>query len=273
MLGPPAVPSRPKLNAVTGHWTIGAEHRRGRPAAGAPCVFCPGQEGRTPPTSHQVPATGPWRARAFANGYPVLPFHELVVDSPRHVACLHELTEPEVREALRLWAQRLQAAAPFGRCRMVYRNDGPRAGASVPHSHAHVVAGDVLPRLLREADAFGDRCPFESGAFWSDRIEHVGSLILAEPEAARFPGETWIFPESHAARFEETDTSTLTLLADILLGEVKRLAARGVDAYNIGIHTSPDHVDDFHWHVEILPRRQEVGGLELAADLFVNEGL
>jgi galactose-1-phosphate uridylyltransferase len=58
--------------------------------------------------------------------------------------------------------------------------------------------------------------------------------------------------------------------AAALLAAVRRAAAT-VEGYNVVIHTAPTG-EDFHWHAEVLPRRDPLAGLELGAGVFVNAG-
>ena len=70
-------------------------------------------------------------------------------------------------------------------------------------------------------------------------------------------------------------------LADVLRAALRKLAAAlGHPAYNLMLFTAPTRVPstdrwvtldrDFRWHIEILPRLQHIGGVELATGCWVN---
>jgi UDPglucose--hexose-1-phosphate uridylyltransferase len=267
------VPVLWRENTLTGHWTLDAPHRRKRPQGSlASCPFCPGHEDQTPPTLDCLPPDGHWRARAFANAFPIVDHHEVLVDAPRHVAAFHELAEDEAVEAVRLWSRRMKAARERGLSPLLYRNDGPRAGASVPHVHAQLVAArEPFPRVVHEAARFGQGCPFEQGAFGKELSNREG-LRIVRPQAARFPGETWILPLEHAPEFEHATEKGIDAFALALHAETRRLAAAGMEDCNVVLHTAPAGSRGYHWHAEVLPRRDGIGGFELGAGVFANAG-
>lgn len=259
-------------NEVNGHWTLDAPARARRPQGDGACAFCPGAESRTPPTLDQEPGKGPWSARAFANAFPILDPHEVIVDTPEHVATFAELTLPHARAAVRLWARRMRAARAQGATPLLFRNDGTAAGASVPHAHAQLIASrDVFPRLAQEVDVFTKSSPFAAPGFFRHRMDADGWTV-AQPRASRFAGETWILPADEAPRFEDLRPPQHEAFAAMLLGVTQELVKKGLAAHNLVLHTAPEGAKRFHTHAEILPRRDGIGGFELGAGVFVNPG-
>jgi UDPglucose--hexose-1-phosphate uridylyltransferase len=102
------------------------------------------------------------------------------------------------------------------------------------------------------------------------------------PFAPRFAYEVWIFPAVHRHRFEDLDDPDLAGLA-ALLKDVLRRVERKVPDYSLVLHTSPNEksspvwglkwdslTDDFHWHLEVLPRQAETARLHREEEFYVN---
>ena len=261
-------------HVLTGQPVVQAPTRAARPKGltSTGCAFCPGQESRTPPTTDQEPVDGAWSARAFANLYPILESHEVIVDSRRHVARFDELTPDEAEAAVRLWARRiadLRRDQPFV---MLYRNDGPLAGASVPHGHAQLVGTKhALPHLQAEANRMERGCPFEVAASWRQRHQGQG-MVWGSPATARLGGEIWIVPAAHEQAFELSPRPVLAAFVHRLREACAAAVAQGVPGYNVVLHTGPTGTKRFHWHAEILPRREGIAGLELGGGVWVDTG-
>ncbi|HVL87235.1 MAG TPA: hypothetical protein VM681_04385 [Candidatus Thermoplasmatota archaeon] len=266
-------------------FVIVAPGRRARPS-GSPadaCPFCPGQEHRTPPetSSRGPPGRAPgkpgWRSRAFPNAFPLSAVHEVVVESPAHAAPLESLSVEARTEALGLWRERVAAAEARSDVASVvlFRNDGGAAGASQPHPHSQIVGLPFVPPRVAD-EAASDRCAIEEelSAARADlaRVIEDGTLVAFCPAAPRFPFETWIAPARHDARFAQASDDDLASLSQALGRLLPRIrGANGRPDLNLVLHTAPQRdAGAFHWHVEILPVGETLGGLERGAGAFVN---
>jgi UDPglucose--hexose-1-phosphate uridylyltransferase len=160
------------------------------------CPFCPGQEHLTPPAVHEViDATGKWQIRVVPNKYPAVtlpddlsnansnePKHstsltastsatavgaqEVIIETARHVDRMSALSMSELRDVLQTYAARLnhwREDRRFG-YGLVFKNQGPLAGASLAHLHSQFIALPTVPNaveaeLRRAKDAYRqDRC-------------------------------------------------------------------------------------------------------------------
>jgi len=275
-------------NPLTGEPVLMAPTRAARPfdadtvAVAQGCPFCPGNEAQTPPELFvDRPGGGPpdsrgWLVRAFANRFPALApeegVHEVVVNSPRHVACLGDLTDEEVARAVAVWALRLDAVAndPRGLWPFLFLNQGAAAGASLRHTHAQVVGLPFRPpRLVAHEAAFAEaaRCPICAD------LEDAEARIVAAAEGL----VTWcprVPPLSGAVRIapaEHTPDWGTALDAPALARAVRRQTRRirevlDDDSLNLYLNQRhPDGSDRFHWHVDLLPRVAALAGLELGA--------
>ncbi|MBM4057934.1 MAG: hypothetical protein FJ275_06825, partial [Planctomycetes bacterium] len=264
------------------------------------CPFCAGNEDRTPPDVLRAPAApAPWRARIIPNRYPFAEpapapladgvasrpahgVHEVVIESPRHDTSILSIDAATWSDGWQLVRRRLADLARRGDLAWgtVFKNSGPRAGASLDHAHSQLVAIDFLPPALQaefaaaalRADPFADLLAEAHAAGRVVREAH--GLVAIVPPVPRQPCETWIVPTSRQPQFHATGADTADALAHLtqdLVGRLARLLP-GVD-YNWWLHDAAWRADAaatavvadrWHWHLEILPRASELAGFELA---------
>ncbi len=280
-----------------------------------PCPFCPGHETETPPAvaEYRDGASRGWLVRVVPNKFPAvttdeaacpkcLPLgsdlaeseipgfgrHEVIIESPRHVASLSELTPAEAEQVLLTYRDRMLALKVEGRYRYVqiFKNVGPGAGASLEHVHSQLVALPGVPEIIAtELSSCRDHFAQHGRPLVSDliaaelaageRIVAVASHFLAFcPRAARFPYETWVLPRRALPSFEAAQTGELSELSGLLqdvIGRIERAA--NFPAYNVVLHSQPFDTpadDHYHWHIEIIPRLTKVAGFEWGTGCFIN---
>jgi UDPglucose--hexose-1-phosphate uridylyltransferase len=256
-------------------------HPSGAPAP--PCPFCPGAESQTPPEvwadrPDGSPADGPgWRVRAVPNLYPVLPrdegVHEVIVNAPRHVVALGELTHDELAAAIDGWAVREAAvrADLRGLTAFLFVNQGAAAGASLQHSHAQVIGFPFVPPALaarRQVFSASARCPIcdELGDPGLARIATSGPLVAWCPDAPPLSGAVRIAPAVHTPAWPAAPGNDLARLVGPLMRALAVVV--GTDATNCWLHRSGVDDSAFHWHFEIVPRRGMLAGMELGAGVL-----
>lgn len=314
-----------RKDPVIGRWVIVAAERGQRPVdygrpvrrpQGGFCPFCEGNEDKTPPEvlayrpSGSSPDGPGWTVRVVPNRYPALQAdsqvsrhgegmydrmsgvgaHEVLIESTRHDVPLHGLPVEEIPEVL--WACRERASDlsrdPRFRYVMIFKNQGPEAGATLEHSHMQLIATPIVPRRVMEELTGGetyfhykDRCVFCDIVAQETTLGQGTRVVVSNPHfvtltpfASRFPFEMWILPLRHGARFEAATAEEMSELAAILKDSLQRLGAAldGPD-YNFLVHTAPCRSDDlahFHWHLEILPKVGHVAGFEWGSGFFIN---
>jgi UDPglucose--hexose-1-phosphate uridylyltransferase len=279
----------------------------------ADCPFCRGQEHRTPRAVLQLPAAtdAPWQVRVVPNQYPAanhgLPAelgddrhrlaargrHEVVVESPDHVAGLLDLDAAQQRLVMEAYRLRLSALEQESgiRCGLVFKNHGPGAGASQPHVHSQILGLATLPRAIELAyqNAVSyrqkhDRCIFCD--FVADELRGATRIVDTTPDfvalcpfASRTAYEVWILPRDHASRFQDIGGRLLDRFACFVSSVLARLEnSVQYVTYNFAIHTAPfdkdefdgDHDHPFHWHMIVTPRLASIAGFEMATDTFIN---
>ena len=220
--------------------------------------------------------------------------HEVIVESPGTEA-LQELPLADVEKVIGLWKLRMLDLMRDPRLRSfsVIKNVGESAGGLVHHAVSQVVALAIVPPLMKRklelARAFyrlKKRSIFED--ILSEEVRSGTRLVYENngfavfcPYAARGPFELAIFPKRQCPDFHGLSDQELAQLADALRTVLRKLcAALDHPPYNLMLHTAPTRSSrpdqwgtieaDFRWHIEILPRLQHLGGLELATGCWVN---
>ncbi len=287
-------------------------HRR----EGARCPFCAGHEGDTPPpiAVYGAAARSPhddganWLVRVVPNKYPAfrphgsgeivrtglyestdtMGAHEVIIESPRHVASLSELHDREVTLLVQAYRDRMLALKEDGRFRyaLVFKNVGPQAGASLEHAHSQLVATPMVPpEVAGELRAAGHLYQQHQACFFcrviaDERarrerfVAETDRFIAVCPYASRMPYEMWILPREHASHFESQEDDALAELAFFLREMVRKLELlHGQLAYNFFVHTTPFDTSSprhYHWHIEIFPRLTTTAGFEWGAGYYIN---
>jgi UDPglucose--hexose-1-phosphate uridylyltransferase len=222
--------------------------------------------------------------------------HEIVVESPEHEHSLAELSAEQIARVLRAYAQRIADLKRDTRMRsiFVFKNQGVLAGAGRPgHTHSHVIGLPVTPKALKEilegARAHyqvKERCVFcdlliEELEAESRVIQVTDRFVSLAPYASRHPFECWIVPREHSPDFETLGDAEIADLAPVLgslLGRLERVLPE--PSYNLFLYSSPNHAarpkrwptlkNDFHWHIQILPRLVQVAGFEVGSGFYAN---
>ena len=322
-----------RQDPLTGRMVIVAEERAARPhqfdIADQPfqdvCPFCEGNESFTPHeitafrSADSAPNSPGWTVRVVPNKYPaVLPgevppelldlsfiqtggraegigLHEVIIDTPRHVLSISNLTPSEIADMLAMYRFRLQTLRADSRWTYVqiFKNVGAAAGASLPHSHTQLVAMPLLPQTLMPAVELareGEECRWcqrlEDEIQSGERmIEVTDNFVVLCPFVSRFAGEMEIYPKYHESGFDNLDVSLLAELAELLCRTIIRLEKavfwmKDPLAYNIVLNTEPlrfafqgekiDFSSSFHWHVSILPSLARAAGFEWGTGLHIN---
>ncbi|HEX2476907.1 MAG TPA: DUF4931 domain-containing protein [Lacipirellulaceae bacterium] len=303
---------------LTGRTVLFAENRAERPnefcapAVGPPsadssaCPFCPGQEHITPPTVHEVlDERGRWKIRVVPNKFPAVVqggdvaaapqgtsspavgVHEVIIESSRHVDRLSSLSMGEVRDVLQTYAQRLRHWRETSRFAygLVFKNQGPRAGASLAHLHSQFSLPTVPPALHAEMRR-AEQAALDSGSCAYCRLleqelslgERIvyddGGYLAFCPFASVQPFEAWLMPKDHASAFEDISSDGFQGMAEAVRWVILRIEAIVPDAaYNLLLRTAPWQGDSspwHHWRIELLPRATPLAGFELATGMFIN---
>jgi len=182
-----------RVDPLSGHRTIIAADRAGRPGGGLSCTppdpidpetdpFLEGHEDRTPPEVDRAgggdPDTPGWTVRVVPNLYPALTpdaadpardanpdlftataargDHEVVINAPQPLVSLSQLEPAQVSAAVDVWRARIHHHTQAGAAYVhAIVNERREGGASLPHTHAQIYAlGFVPAEVARERERF-----------------------------------------------------------------------------------------------------------------------
>jgi len=220
--------------------------------------------------------------------------NEIIVDSPEHTKEPEDMGAEQVRRILRTYRERVADLEKDQRLRyiLIFKNSGKGAGAMFSHPHSEIMATPIIPKLIKEEldgakqyYAYKERCIFcdimrEESRVGERVISETRDFFAFSPFAPKFPFECWILPKKHACAFQDIEEGGIEDLSGMLLTVLQKMRkVLGDSPYNYFVHTAPNRIprrnhwhtlgDDFHWHIEIMPRLHLTSGFEWGSDFYV----
>lgn len=214
--------------------------------------------------------------------------HEVVVETKDHSSNIALYDLKTVENVVSAYCERYLALRKDPRLKYisVFRNHGKIAGASIEHPHSQIVATPVIPQKVwqkvmgvnqyleyREKCVYCDIIKTERKEK-SRLISENSKFVAIAPFASPSPFATWILPKSHSSCFAYMDRVEVNDFAQILKDTMLRIYNCLDDPpYNYTIVTAPceaDKLDNFHWHLEIVPRLTTPAGFELGTSIYIN---
>lgn len=216
--------------------------------------------------------------------------HEIVIETPEHIANMADLDVSRISKIFETYATRMQDLGKEAKYQYVlaYKNYGPTAGSrGIGHTRSHIVATPVRPLRVKEK-LVGAKEYFDTNksCIYCDLIRHelesrerivheTDHFVAVIPFAARILFETWILPKDHHCDFDKGIKGNEKDLAVMMKPLLQKLQ-KGLDdpAYNFVIQTAPSRREtsnlnkwetieqDYHWHIELMPRLTRVAGFE-----------
>jgi len=319
-----------RKDPIIGRWVIISTERGKRPhdfgkAYSGPsdkdCPFCEGREQQTPPEIYAVrpqgtpPDSKGWKVRVVPSIAPFLDnqgelwkkgiglydligaygSHEVVVETPNHIANMADLEEGRIEDVLITYVKRTEALKKDKKIKyvLIFKNYGWQAGGGrVQHSRSQIIATPVnLKRVKEELEGSKNYYSYHERCVYCDIVREeldlkerivldVDGILAVVPFASRFPFEVWILPKKHSADFYKIDSQERNSLAKVLkevLAKIKKLL--NDPPYNYVIHTAPFRRahkgywttidEDYHWHIEVIPRLTQVAGFEWGTGFYI----
>ncbi len=221
--------------------------------------------------------------------------HEIIIETNRHIANMADLSEEQILRVLNCYSDRIVDLEKDTRLKyvLVFKNYGIEPGGTgIRHARSQLIATPVNPKRVKEELAgarlyyeYHERCVFcdliKQELYLKERvILDFDSFVAVSPFAARFPFETWILPKKHCSDYTCMDAESRKNLARMLKAVLLKLKIGLNDPdYNYVIHTAPFRrqkagywktIDqDYHWHIEIMPRLTKVAGFEWGTGFYI----
>ncbi|MDP3722418.1 MAG: galactose-1-phosphate uridylyltransferase [Candidatus Omnitrophota bacterium] len=323
-----------RKDPLIGRWVIIATERARRPVdfiaphdeplPQADCPFCEGKEQDTPKEIMAIRANGSqadrpgWSVRVIPSIKPVLRIegqlgrrakgmfdlmdgigaHEVIVETPHHIANAADLAVEQIHLSLQASMKRIAdlQGDPRFRYGLWFKNYGQTAGAGrIQHARSQLIATPVTPLRVKE-ELLGARRYFEDKerCLLCDLLSQEQAsplrvvinsthIVALCPFASRFPFELWILPKRHACDIGAITPQELEDLASVMKQVWTRLKSVLDDPpYNCLLHTAPFRhgrgkagywktiEDDYHWHIELIPRLTRVAGFEWGSGFYIN---
>ena len=313
-----------RQDLVTKEWVLIAPSRSGRPhefprspaiTESLPevlntCVFCPGNENKTPEEILRTPKSGDWRIRVVPNKFSVLELdahkkfrnfytslpgigsHEVLITRAHNQPTVLQ-SEEQIREVLGVYKQRIQELEKHPAVKYVHviQNYGKLAGASLIHPHSQIFAMPFVgPHVQHEMKGSNAHYNIFDRCIYCEIIDHetarkervvleTEKFLVICPYESKMPYQMRILPKTHSARFEHIPDEERRELASVLKSVLSKIYYKlGNPAYNYYIHSMPflrspnvSHNEKaYHWHLVIMPRINIWAGLELGTEIYVN---
>jgi UDPglucose--hexose-1-phosphate uridylyltransferase len=252
--------------------------------------------------------TNTWTLRVVQDKYPILKFegeveragegiydkmnnigaHEIIIESPLHDQTIGNMSINQICDIFQAYKQRFITLKTDGRFRhiLIVRNHGHGAGGQLKHPHSQLFATPIIPKSIKEEIEgvkkyyyYRERCIFcdivKQELQLNERLIVANSLFVAiTPFASRVPFEIWILPYNHTSSFEDIQEKDIIELARVMKETFTKLERLLGDCpYNFFLHSSPFdkyHVNEYHWHLEIMPRLTKLAGFEWGTGFYIN---
>ena len=220
--------------------------------------------------------------------------NEILVESPVHTVRPEDMGLEQMIRVVTLYRDRISDLEKDSRFRyiLIYKDSGIEAGGIFSHPVSFLMATPVIPKTVKdELDSSKQYFAYKERCIFCDIINEelqAGERIILEtkhfisfcPYAAQLPFESWIVPKRHSCAFHEITSSEIEDMGFILMSVLKKLRKSFDEPpFNYFIHTAPNMVprrnhwhtlgEDFHWHLEIIPRLVRTSGFEWGSGFYI----
>lgn len=206
---------------------------------------------------------------------------EVIVETPDHKKELHNLSEGQIEQLLRMYAKRTAALSRVKNIEYVlcFKNQGSKAGASIVHAHSQIFATDILPPDIKEeltlARAYQAEhktcayCDIIKKETKSDRVIYQDDFTAAiAPYASQYHYESWIFTKRHLDNITKLNDDEFKSFAKVLKKILLKLSLLNF-SFNYFLHQVISDSDQ-HFYLKIQPRDSVWAGVELGSGLVIN---
>lgn len=258
-------------------------------AAAKVCHFCPANFKDETITYRHDNSDKEWDVIAVINKFAALSLDnhsaygqaEVVIETRRHDLNINDLAIEHIVAIFDAYIDRFMTLRNIDGIRhvIIFKNEGGKAGASIPHSHSQIIALPVLPpQTEREASAYSKyrlenvTCPYcdilgkeadSPRAIWEDE-----NVLAIAPYASKDPYGVWFIPKRHVRLIAELTHSEKVSLAKAMKLVLGKLDELGIP-YNYFVENAVNS-EDYHMHIKLEPRANTWAGLELGTGVIIN---
>lgn len=233
---------------------------------------------------------GDWIVKVIANKFPALTpqtpaafgKQEVIIETPDHDVEFSELSITQIERIFSVYIKRALAMyhLPGIRYVSVFKNDGPKAGASIRHAHSQIIGLPVVPPALQVEAAAAAKYATEHGRSvygdiirWEqskkERIVYEDAHIIAiTPYASKNAYELWILPKSDTATFAALTNVERHAIAVVLKAACALLDSKETN-FNFFLQDAVMH-EQQRFILKLEPRKGVWAGLELATGVIIN---
>jgi UDPglucose--hexose-1-phosphate uridylyltransferase len=233
-----------------------------------------------------------WEVAVVPNSYPAVSLRnlkaygkqEIVIETPEHLKDFSDLSEKHIEKILGIYQRRVEKliALPKIKYILIFKNDGPAAGASLSHSHSQIYALPFvsaefrreLEKLCVHQKKHCLRCAYckiiEKEKKENKRVIFEDKYTISfTPNISKYKLETWIFTKRHTRNILDLTKEEKESFARQLKKIISHLD-RNNFSYNFFSHSVKNF--DLHFYIKIQPRISTWGGVEMASesDIVVN---
>lgn len=230
-----------------------------------------------------------WKIKVIGNLYPALSLknlkaygeQEVIIETPEHGKEIHELSIEHIVDIFDVYAERYEVLKnKEGICyTIIFKNEGGKAGASIPHSHSQVISLPMIPpKAAKEAaaiDKYVDKhgtCPYcdiiKSERHGPRMIFEDEHLFVLAPYASESPYGVWFIPKRHIRNIKDMQQNEKESLARSMKNVLSKLDELDIP-YNYFIQNSLD-LESHHMIIKLAPRPNIWAGLELGTGIIIN---
>lgn len=208
-------------------------------------------------------------------------YQEVIVETPHHSKELGVLSETEIEDVLKMYAQRTKELQKDKKIDYIlcFKNQGSKAGASMIHAHSQVFASSILPPDLKnELDLAKQYKEKNHTCFYCDllkkesktsrKIFEDSHIVAFSPYASEYHYEAWIFSKRHLDNITKLNKQELKSFAKVLKKILLKLKALDI-SFNYFLHQVVSD-NDQHFYLKIQPRASVWAGVELGSGLIIN---
>jgi UDPglucose--hexose-1-phosphate uridylyltransferase len=233
---------------------------------------------------------GNWQVKVIANAFPALSLdnpkayghQEIIIDTPEHNREFSDLPLNHIERIFDAYINRHHAlsALPGIEYVSIFKNDGPKAGASIAHAHSQAVAWPLVPPDVQaEADVINSytanngTCPHCDVIAWElDQKQRVifqdDYFVAVSPYATRVPFGTWLLPRRHCSHISQLSQKELHSMAKMLKNLTTTLDQAEI-SFNFFLQNAlPGH--DHHFVLRLEPRISIWAGGEFSTGIVFN---